>query len=82
LDSPAKPLKRVGKTERIVSQIFIDVFFNQDMAMRTGRFCQNAESGQAWPELVHLISWKSPFAIGRKSTISTTGAVSLRLAPL
>jgi hypothetical protein len=47
LDSPAKPLKCVGKTERIIPQIFIDLFFNQDMAMRTPRFRQNAESGQA-----------------------------------
>jgi hypothetical protein len=57
LDSPAKPLKCVGKTERIVPQIFIDVFFNQDVAMRTSRFRQNTESGQAWPEPVHLIWW-------------------------
>jgi hypothetical protein len=60
LDSPAKPLKRVGQTERIISQIFINVLFNEDVAMRTGRFRQNTQSGQAWPEPVHFISRKSP----------------------
>jgi len=64
MDTPAKPLKRVGKTERIGSQIFIDVFFNQDVAIRTGRFRQNTESGQAWPEPVHFISCKSPLSHG------------------
>ena len=50
----------MSKTERIISQIFIDVFLNQDVAMRTGRFRQNLESGQAWPEPVHFISRKPP----------------------
>jgi hypothetical protein len=35
VNSSAQPLKCVGKTERISSQIFIDLFFNQDVAMRT-----------------------------------------------
>jgi hypothetical protein len=38
VDSSAKSLKRVGKTERIGFQIFIDVSFNQDRAMRIIRF--------------------------------------------
>jgi hypothetical protein len=38
VDCSAKSLKRVGKTERISPQIFVDVSFNQDMAMRIIRF--------------------------------------------
>jgi hypothetical protein len=38
LDSPAKPRKRVGEIERIIPQIFIDVFFDQDMARTSLNF--------------------------------------------
>ena len=60
MDCSAKSLKRVGKTERIIPQIFVDVSFNRDGAMRIIRFCQDAQRGEAWPEPRHVSSCKSP----------------------
>ena len=60
VDSPAKSLKCVGKTERIISQIFVDLSFNRDMAMGTLRACQDTQSSEAWPELRHISSCQSP----------------------
>ena len=62
MDSSAKSLKRVGKTERIGFQIFIDVSFNQDIAMRIIRFCQVTQCGQASPEPMHFSSRNSAFS--------------------
>ena len=50
----------LGKTEGIISQIFVDLSFNQDMVMRTSRACQDTQSGEAWPEPRHISSGKSP----------------------
>jgi hypothetical protein len=60
VDGSAKSLKRVGETERISPEIFIDVSFNQDKAMRIIRFRQDTQCGKAWPEPMHLRSRKSP----------------------
>ena len=60
MDSSAKSLKRVGKTERIIPQIFVDLSFNRDMAMGTLRACQDTQSSEAWPEPRHISSCKSP----------------------
>ena len=60
VNSSAKSLKRVGETERIIPQIFVDVSFNRDGAMRIIRFCQDAQRGDAWPEPRHVSSCKSP----------------------
>jgi hypothetical protein len=40
-EESAQPLKWVGKTETIDSMIFINLFFNQDVAMSTTRFRQD-----------------------------------------
>jgi hypothetical protein len=45
VDCSAKSLKRVGKTERIIPQIFVDVSFNKDMTVWVFGFRQNAQSG-------------------------------------
>jgi hypothetical protein len=76
LDSPAKSLKRVSETERIVFQIFIDVFFDQDMTVRTSRFREDTQRSQARPEPVHFIVFKSMglvlcFSAGTASAFST-----------
>ena len=60
VDSPAKSLKCVGKTERIISQIFVDLSFNRHAAMGTLRACQDTQSREAWPEPRHISSCKSP----------------------
>jgi hypothetical protein len=60
VDSSTKSLKCVGKTERIIPQIFVDLSFNQDMAMRALRACQDTQSNEAWPEPRHISSCKSP----------------------
>jgi hypothetical protein len=62
VDSSAKSFKRVGKTERIGFQIFIDMSFNQDIAMRIVRFRQVTQCGRAWPEPMHLSSRNSAFS--------------------
>jgi hypothetical protein len=59
LDSSAKSLKCVGKAERIIPQIFVDLSFDQT-AMRTLRACQDTQSGQAGPEPRHVSSCRSP----------------------
>jgi hypothetical protein len=71
--SSAQPLKCVGKTERISSQIFIDLFFNQDVAMRTTRFRQNTKSGQARPESMHFSLCESPLSHGQGLLIDRVG---------
>jgi hypothetical protein len=60
VDTSAKSLKCVGKTEGIISQIFVDLSFNQHMAMGTLRACQDTQRGEAWPEPRHVSSCKSP----------------------
>jgi len=60
VDSSAKSLKRMGKAERIGSQIVVDVSFNQDIAMKPLRLRKDAQRGQARPEPVHFIVRKSP----------------------
>ena len=64
VDSSPKSFKRMGKTERIGFQIFIDVSFNQDGAMRIIRFRQVTQCGRAWPEPMHFISCKSLYRHG------------------
>ena len=59
-----KSFERVGKTERVGSQILIDVSFNQDIAMRIIRFRQVTQCGQAWPEPMHISSRNSAFSHG------------------
>ena len=54
VDSSVEPLKCVSETNRIDSKILIDVSFNQQMAMRSARFRQNTQCGQAGSELIHL----------------------------
>ena len=54
VDSSVEPLKCVSETNRIGSKILIDVSFNQQMAMRSARFRQNTQCGQAGSELIHL----------------------------
>ena len=60
VDSSAKSLKCVGKTEGIISQIFVDLSFNQHIAIRILRACQDTQSGQARLEPRHISSSKSP----------------------
>jgi hypothetical protein len=60
VDCSAEPLKCMGKTERISPQIFVDMSFNQDMAMRIIRFRQVTQCGKAWPKPRHLNSRNSP----------------------
>ena len=52
----------MGKTERIGFQIFIDMSFNQDIAMRIVRFRQVTQCGRAWPEPMHFSSRNSAFS--------------------
>jgi hypothetical protein len=59
VDSSAKSFKRVGKTERIGFQIFIDMSFNQNVAVRIVRFGQVTQCGRAWPEPMHFSSRNS-----------------------
>ena len=54
VDSFVEPLKCVGKTNRIGSQIFIDVSFNQQMAMRTARFSPRHAMRSGRVGLIHL----------------------------
>jgi hypothetical protein len=70
VDSSANSLKRMGKTERICPQIFVDLSFNQDMAMRTLRACQDTQSNEAWPE---------PRPLVRVSLLCTMNGVVSRL---
>jgi len=44
VDSSANSLKRMGKTERICPQIFVDVSFNKDMTVWVFGFRQSAQS--------------------------------------
>jgi hypothetical protein len=60
VDGFAKSLKPTGKTDRIVLQIFIDVSFNQEIAIRTPRPRQDTQSGQARPEPAHSSSPNLP----------------------
>jgi hypothetical protein len=53
-DRSAKSLKCMGKTEWIGPQILIDVPFNQKMAMRSLRTCQDPKGGQARPKPVYF----------------------------
>ena len=57
-----KSFKRVGKTERISSQILIDVSFNQDRAIRATRSRQDTQCGEALSEPMHLGSRNSPLS--------------------
>jgi hypothetical protein len=75
VDCSAKSLKCVDQAERISSQIFVDVFFNQDGAVRPIRSRQNAQSGQAWPEPVHFAVCK-PATRRRQSYRSTVTAIA------
>jgi hypothetical protein len=60
VDRPTKSLKCVGKTEWISPQILIDVPFNQKMAMRSLRTCEDPKGGQARPKPVNFASRISP----------------------
>ena len=77
MNSSAKSLKCMGKTERIGPQIVIDMSFNQDIAMRTLRFRKDTQRGQARPEPVHFIVCKSPLR-HRHSYRSTVTAKAKR----
>jgi hypothetical protein len=60
MDSSAETLKCMRKTERISPKIFVDVSFNQDMAMRIIRIRQDTQCGEAWTKPMHLRSRNSP----------------------
>jgi hypothetical protein len=50
----------MGETERISPQIFVDVSFNYDRAMRIIRIRQDTQCGQAWPKPMRLRFCNSP----------------------
>jgi hypothetical protein len=45
VNSSAQPLKCMGKTERIGFQIFIDVFFDQNIALKALRLRKSTQRG-------------------------------------
>jgi hypothetical protein len=49
-----------GATERIVLEVVIDFSFNQSMAMRSLRACQNTQGGQAGSKAMYSSSRESP----------------------
>ena len=70
-------LKCVSKAERIGLQIFIDVFFNQSIALKALRVRKDTQRGQAWAEPVHFIVCKSPMR-HQRSYRSTATAMAER----
>jgi hypothetical protein len=73
----AKSFKCVSKAERIGLQIFIDVFFNQGIALKALRVRKDTQRGQAWAEPVHFIVCKSPMR-HQRSYRSTATAMAER----